>query len=184
MGNLLGDFVKGNKYLLFEQDVQQGLILHRHIDTATDCNVHISACKQLFRANYNHYSGVLVDTIMDHYVANDRSIFKDDTALNIFCNSIYETVFTGLPTVVHHTFLPLDRIYNLFDNMQKHNWLYNYKNTLGIENSIIGMCKRLPKMGEPNAAIAIFEKKYHILQMHYGKIIEDLRNEFIQKNTN
>jgi acyl carrier protein phosphodiesterase len=179
MGNLLGDFVKGNKYLLFEPDIQAGLLLHRHIDTATDCNKHISECKQLFRAHYNHYSGVLVDTIMDHYLANDTCIFQDDDSLDAFCNHIYETVFSGLPMVVHHDFLPLPRILNLFENMQKYNWLYNYKKTTGIENSIVGMCKRLPKMGEPKAAIDLFERHYNILQLHYKNIITDLKNEFL-----
>jgi acyl carrier protein phosphodiesterase len=179
MGNLLGDFVKGNKYLLFEKDIQAGLLLHRHIDTATDCNKHISSCKQLFRANYNHYSGVLVETIMDHYLANDSTIFENDKSLDAFCNHIYETVFSGLPTVMHHDFLPLPRIVNLFENMQKHNWLYNYKNVSGIENSIIGMCKRLPKMGEPHAAIALFETHYDTLAIHYKNIINDLMVEFL-----
>ena len=36
LGNLIGDFVKGNKYERYPPKIKKGILLHRHIDSFTD----------------------------------------------------------------------------------------------------------------------------------------------------
>ena len=69
VGNFIADRVKGKQYLNFPQEVQQGILLHRSIDSFTDEHpVSKIIRKELFPA-HRHYSSVLVDMFYDHFLA-------------------------------------------------------------------------------------------------------------------
>ncbi len=38
IGNFMADGIRGNDYLNFPEEVKNGIILHRHIDTFTDAH--------------------------------------------------------------------------------------------------------------------------------------------------
>ena len=38
IGNFIADHIKGNKYEGFSKEIQQGIFLHREIDTFTDAH--------------------------------------------------------------------------------------------------------------------------------------------------
>jgi acyl carrier protein phosphodiesterase len=70
LGNFMGDFVKGNKYLAYTGDIQKGLLLHREIDTFTDKHDTHKQSRDRFRKHYGLYSGVVVDIVYDHFLAS------------------------------------------------------------------------------------------------------------------
>ena len=39
VGNFIGDFIKGNKYASYPVDIQNGILLHRKIDSFTDAQI-------------------------------------------------------------------------------------------------------------------------------------------------
>jgi len=79
LGNFIGDFVKGNKYQLYPEQVAYGIRLHRSIDSFTDGHPDIKACMQLLRPGYGRFSGVVADIFFDHYLASNWNEFSTVT---------------------------------------------------------------------------------------------------------
>ena len=79
LGNFIGDFVKGNKYQKYPEQVAFGIQLHRSIDTFTDRHHHVREFIELLRPGYGRYSGIVADVFMDHFLAsnwNNYSIYS------------------------------------------------------------------------------------------------------------
>jgi acyl carrier protein phosphodiesterase len=172
MGNLMGDFVKGNQFKNFEPDIQQGILLHRNIDTFTDANKIIRDSKNLFRPQCGLYSGIIVDTLMDHFVATDKRIFETDYDLQLFVEKIYSVC-------VANNELMNEKMHFFIQNMIQYNWLYNYKNKEGIHKSFIGMQKRMVNFPDAQIVIQLFEDNYSILKKYYMLLIDELEQEFL-----
>jgi acyl carrier protein phosphodiesterase len=71
VGNFIGDFVKGNKYLEYPEQVAAGIRLHRSIDSFTDQHVVVREFIQILKPGYGRYSGIVADVFMDHFLASN-----------------------------------------------------------------------------------------------------------------
>jgi len=69
IGNFIGDYVKGNKYLEFPDQVAFGIRLHRNIDSFTDQHPLVRECINLLRPGYGRYAGIVTDVFFDHFLA-------------------------------------------------------------------------------------------------------------------
>src|SRR3982750_1233909 len=78
-GNMISDFVKGRDKFSFSGKIQQGIALHREIDQFTDVHPATQKAKSIFRPSYRLYSGAIMDVLYDHFLANDASVFDDDS---------------------------------------------------------------------------------------------------------
>jgi acyl carrier protein phosphodiesterase len=76
LGNFIGDFVKGNKYLSYPDEVREGILLHRRIDHFTDTHPIVKEVSVLFKPDYGRYSGVVVDLFFDHLLAKHWNNFS------------------------------------------------------------------------------------------------------------
>jgi len=88
VGNLISDFVKGKKKFDFPPGIQNGITLHRAIDTFTDAHEATKKAKEFFRPHYRLYAGALVDVIFDHFLAGDENEFTE-TFLHDFSLQVY-----------------------------------------------------------------------------------------------
>jgi len=73
IGNFIADAVKGKQYLNYSKDIQNGILLHREIDTFTDNHTLVKKSKQHLNARYGHYKGVIIDIFYDHFLAKNWS---------------------------------------------------------------------------------------------------------------
>lgn len=55
LGNLLGDFVKGNPEHRYSADIVQGIKLHRFVDTTTDSHALMLKAKEYFPGKSQHF---------------------------------------------------------------------------------------------------------------------------------
>ena len=69
LGNFIGDYVKGNKYLQYPDQVAYGIILHRNIDSFTDQHPNVKDCMKLIKPGYGRYAGIVTDVFFDHLLA-------------------------------------------------------------------------------------------------------------------
>src|SRR5687767_3825559 len=88
VGNMISDFVKGKTRYGYTAGVQQGIMLHRQIDSFTDGHPATRKAKTIFHPHYRLYSGALVDVIYDHFLATDVSVFTEPS-LYQFSTNIY-----------------------------------------------------------------------------------------------
>jgi acyl carrier protein phosphodiesterase len=172
MGNMMGDFIKGNQFLSYEPAIQQGILLHRSIDTFTDTHTIVSQAKNYFRAEYGLYSGALVDVMWDHFLANDITVFDSDVAVQQFTQNVYAVL-------QQHSSLMTERMAYMCKYMIQYDWLYNYKKVEGIFSSWRGMSKRLEHLKDTALAEVIFTDNYKAFAQMFLALKQDLQKEFL-----
>jgi acyl carrier protein phosphodiesterase len=90
LGNMIGDHVKGKAALEhFPEGIRKGIMLHRKIDEFADHHPATARAKTIFRADYGLYSGAIMDTLYDHFLANDAKYFQGPEQLKDFAATVY-----------------------------------------------------------------------------------------------
>lgn len=153
VGNFIADSVKGNSYKNFSPDIQQGIILHRQIDSFTDSHLIVEESKKRLRPKYRKYSGVIVDIFYDHFLAANWKKFSGED-LNLYAQNIYTLIQQN------RSILPLKSLHFL-SYMVTYNILDAYSRMDSIEQVLKGMAARTTF--ESNMEFAI-----HDLEEHYG----------------
>jgi len=168
VGNMIADFVKGKQILQFDESIQQGIRLHRAIDTFTDQHPATAAAKAFFRPTCGLYGAVFMDIVYDHYLANDPQHFTPES-LEAFAAGVYQVLAGNM------TILP-DRFRQVFHYMQQHNWLYNYRTKQGILSSFNGIVRRAKFITVPaTVPYAVFEAHYAELGECYTTFFPELQ---------
>lgn len=167
-GNIISDFVKGKKKYNYPKGIQRGIALHRAIDEFTDSHAATKAARTFFQSHYGLYSAVFMDVIYDHFLANDPDQFTD-SSLTEFSYSTYH-LLDQYENIFPHRF----RL--IYPYMKQYNWLYNYKNTTGIQRSFEGIAHRALYMSESNTAFQLFIENYEALRKYYASFFPSLKN--------
>ena len=180
VGNLISDFVKGKRKFEYPPVIQQGIMLHRFIDTYTDEHPATKEAKEIFRPHYRLYSGAFVDVVYDHFLATDENEFTENTLFN-FSQQVYAVLEKYQP------WFP-EKFAAMFPYMKKQNWLYHYRTMQGTEKSMGGVVRRAVYLTESDTAVLLFKKCYQPLQQCYRQFWQDakpfIRNQFeITRNT-
>jgi len=167
VGNMISDFVKGNRQLEYPPEIRAGIRLHREIDTFTDAHPATIAAKQVFRQAYRLYSGAFMDVVYDYFLANDVTEFPPG-ALAVFARNTYDTLdryFDQLP----------EHFRQLFYYMKQQNWLYHYHEPAGIYKSFAGLVRRARYLEDSRPAEKLFEEHIKRLEAHYRLFWADLK---------
>jgi acyl carrier protein phosphodiesterase len=159
VGNLISDFVKGKKKFGYPPGIQNGIALHRAIDTFTDAHEATKKAKEFFRPHYRLYAGAFVDVVYDHFLAVDENEFTENLLMD-FSQRVYATVDK------YASWLP-ERFALMFPYMKEYNWLFNYKTRWGTEKSLGGVVRRSAYLTESETAFRLFEEHYQPLQLCY-----------------
>lgn len=156
IGNFIGDYVKGRNYEKYPEHVKKGIILHRKIDSFTDCHPVVIKSQKHLKKKFRRYSGVIVDIFYDHFLASEWSTFSRHPLPQYVIN-MYEILVNNyfiLPNEIK-TFLPFFII---------NNWLESYTSIEGIEGVLRRMTKRTSLPNETTFAIAELRKSYHLFK--------------------
>lgn len=176
VGNMMSDFIKGNKKFDYPISIQNGITLHRLIDEFTDNHFATKNAKQLFKQELGLYAGAFVDIAFDYFLANDRNEFADENALQIFASNTYNSL-DDFTTVFSEQFL------RSFASMKQHNWLLNYRKDYGIERSFEGLTYRAKYINKEHKAFNIFLENKTQLQVCYADFFKDVKSFSFLKYT-
>ena len=167
-GNMIGDYVKGKQILeTFPEGIRQGIMLHRKIDAFADAHPATLKAKNLFRPDYRLYSGAFVDSLYDHFLANDPHYFAKEKDLADFAQEVYSSLQQ------QHEWLP-EKFQRMLPYMISNNWLYNYRTLKGMENSFKGLVHRAKYLDSSDKAYEILVTHYYELNQHYFDFIDDI----------
>ncbi|SFW59584.1 Acyl carrier protein phosphodiesterase [Sinomicrobium oceani] len=158
IGNFIADSIKGNKYTMFPKRVQQGILLHRQIDSYTDHHPTVRQSTRRLHANYSHYSGVIVDMYYDHFLAANWGDYSD-VPLDVFADEFYTTLEN------HRDILP-ERTLGMLPYMKRENWLLSYASLEGLERILTQMNRRTAYKSNMHLAV-------HDLRAHYTAFQEE-----------
>jgi acyl carrier protein phosphodiesterase len=118
LGNFLGDFAKGSRLDYLPEDIQQGIKLHRSIDSFTDHHNSIVSLREIFPSALRRMSGIVIDIYFDHLLCTHWSKF-DDTSLSDTLADFYHELKTR-PIQVR------GRFDDVKSALLEHQWLENY----------------------------------------------------------
>jgi acyl carrier protein phosphodiesterase len=180
VGNLLGDFVRGNLHhprnAAYSEAIKTGIQLHRHIDTFTDEHPVVRACRKQLRPQFGLYSGVVIDMYFDYFLASRFAEFST-TPLRFFAANVYEILAKNRAVLPPEAFL-------LVESMTKYDWLTNYQYAEGMRRSFGGMSRRFEFLkGIENADEELFENETQYLDF-FQQFFPDLVTSCRQKVEN
>lgn len=179
-GNMMGDFVKGveSEMNIYPPGIKLGLLLHRKIDSYTDAHDSIRSLKKIFREQYGLYSGAVVDTLMDHFIANDASLFPSEDELTFFVQDVYDKLGS------QRQYFPI-KFEPYYISMIQHNWLFHYRNEDGVKKSLHGLMRKAKHIKEVDTAFKLLQLNKPEMEQHYQVFIKDIfsfvKNEFEAK---
>jgi acyl carrier protein phosphodiesterase len=173
LGNMISDFVKGKKQFDYPLPVQQGIAIHRAIDSFTDNHPATRAAAAFFKPTYRLYSAAFIDVVYDHFLANDSEVFKPNSLLP-FTLDVYELLEK------QQNLMP-DYFKRMFPYMKEQNWLYNYQYKWGIEKSFGGLVRRAAYLKESAIAFELFQTHYEALGQYYNCFFPELKKMVMEK---
>jgi acyl carrier protein phosphodiesterase len=173
IGNYIADDVNGKGYLKYPLPIQNGIILHRKIDTFTDTHPVVARSKEIIRYHQRKYTPVVIDVFYDYFLATNWQKYANQDFLN-FTHDIYKVLFKNR----HH--LPL-KSQGRLPFMATSNWLFNYGKIAGIKKSLTGLSKRSNypnNMDKAHLLIKEHEKSLqHDFETFYPELITFVTHE-------
>jgi acyl carrier protein phosphodiesterase len=167
IGNFIADHIKGNKFTHFHPEIQQGIVLHRHIDTFTDAHEIVRKSKRRLHKRYGHYAGVIIDIFYDHYLAKNWSTYSA-IPLDVYVQSVYTLLQKNVDILPEKT-------QHLLPYMLQYDWLYNYQFKEGIAVVLTGMNRRTKGKSQMHLAIEDLENLHQEFEEDFTLFFEDLR---------
>jgi acyl carrier protein phosphodiesterase len=174
LGNFIADSIRGNQYKHLPERIQQGIILHRAIDTFTDTHPIPRISSKRLHVNYSHYSRVIVDIFYDHFLARNWKAYSDIPL------DEYVGWFYGL-LQMNYTFMP-PKVKYMMPYLIDDNWLVSYADLNGIAKVLQGMNRRTRNKSGMDTAIRDLEENYSLFEHEFTTFFEELilfsRREF------
>ncbi|MEE2773018.1 MAG: acyl carrier protein phosphodiesterase [Bacteroidota bacterium] len=167
IGNFIADSVKGKAYLKFPEMIQNGIILHRGIDSFTDGHPIVRKSTHRLFPFYSHYSGVIVDIFYDHFLAANWQEFSM-TPLPQYTAGFYELLLKN------RSILP-KRIQQFMDFMIADNWLLSYASLEGIQKVLQGMNRRTGRRSNMDQSIVQLKEFYKDFEEEFRQFFPELQ---------
>jgi|JI10StandDraft_1071094.scaffolds.fasta_scaffold62583_2 acyl carrier protein phosphodiesterase len=178
-GNFIGDAVKGNKYVHFPKPIQEGIILHRKIDSFTDHHPIYKETKQLFRPIFGHYKGVILDVINDHFLSLQWEQYHPYPLNNYLLD--FEKTFQ---TYAHHLTPEAKHFYEMFISRK---FMHQYDTFDGLGLTLLGMERRIGYKAPLSQSIDDLKTHYahfeNAFQLFFSEIQEYCKLEINKMNS-
>ena len=166
LGNFIGDFVKGNKYLQYPEQVAYGIKLHRSIDFFTDQHDDVKKCIALLKPGYGRYSGIVADVFFDHFLAANWREYSVYTLRQFsrYSHAVLLSNFLLLPFRVKQ-FLPF---------LIQHKRLESYANPENLIQVLDIMSRRTSLPQNSEWALLILNQEYEQFKSLFKSFFSDL----------
>jgi acyl carrier protein phosphodiesterase len=166
VGQFLEDFIRNRDRFSFPKDIQDGITLHRAIDTFTDSHPAIHEAKKVFAPLVRLYAGAFVDVSMDYFVANDLS-------LNSLAQWKAHSLHVYKILNENYEFLP-ENFRIMFERMESEDWLYNYRQDKNIGYSMRNVLHKAKYLDVNIPVHEAFLNNKDFLQECYDDFFPDL----------
>lgn len=163
VGNMIADFIKNNERDKFPLEIQEGIKLHRFIDTFTDTHPSVSEAKKFFSPLVRLYSGAFVDVAFDYFVAN----YYPKHELRQHALNTYRILWEN------EKWLP-DNYKSLLTRMEQDDWLTNYRYDRGIRFSMQNVLNKAKYLDKDLPVFDIFFKNKELLQVNFDQFFPEI----------
>ncbi len=182
IGNFIADHIRGNQFTHFHPEIQQGIKLHREIDTFTEPHDITRKSKRRLNKRYGLYAGIIIDIFYDHYLAKNWDDYSA-VPLDVYVDAVYNLLEEKKEILPEKTL-------HMMPFMIEHNWLFNYQYKKGIQSVLNGMNRRTKNKGQMDLAIedlheldVDFEKDFQLFFKDLQSFSHQKLKEIQQSNT-
>lgn len=167
MGNLLGDFVKGDPSKQYQTDISNGIKLHRFVDRITDHHALVEECKPHFTGVARRFAPIALDMFWDHCLAKHWRTFSPQS-LDSFVRYAYSEVNKQISEDLPPRFLMLH------SRMWSGGWLQSYQDLENIEFALHRMSQRSPRMADLTTTFEVLDSEYEQLEAKFAALYQDV----------
>ena len=168
VGNFIGDYVKGRKYENYKDGVKQGILLHRQIDSYTDCHPKFREAKKLMVSEFGLYSGIIIDLIYDHLLAKNWN--------NYSTRNLHEyTKWVHAVLLKNFFYLP-KRVQGFLPILIQNRRLESYATVEGIQKSLKIMSRYTSLPDKSEKAIEIMVENLPFFESNFADFMNDIIN--------
>lgn len=137
VGNFMADAVKGRDLSRFTEGLEQGIRLHRAIDSFTDSHPVQQQGRERAHAHAGRYASVVMDMYYDHILAKHWEEFHPEP-LAVFTQRMYLLLERNLQVMPQRT-------QRMVPYMIRGDWLTSYASLKGIGRALEGLSRRVPE---------------------------------------
>lgn len=166
VGNLMGDFVKGNRFEHLPKQIIDGIYLHRKIDRFTDQHEKVKALKSHLTPERKKFSGIITDIVFDHLLAINWRNYSD-IELTQFSQNSYASLSR------HKALMP-ERMQNVVSRMIAGDWLSFYHQIENTGRAIDGVSRRIRFENSLSGAIEEVVDNYQLYQEAFEQFFPEL----------
>ena len=162
----MADGIVGNRFSHYPEEIQQGVRLHREIDTFTDAHKVTRRSKRRLDKKYGHYAGIIIDIFYDHFLAKNWNEYSA-IPLEVYVDSVYDLLNKNNETLPEKT-------QHMLPFMIEYNWLYNYQYVEGIQRVMNGMNRRTKNKSQMHLSTQDLQEHYQELEADFKEFFSDL----------
>lgn len=159
IGNLLGDFVKGNPDLHYKGEVLKWIRIHRKIDSFTDSHSIFRSSKRLISHQRRRFSGIIIDICFDHFLAKNWPRYSSEE-LPVFIERVYSILDRN------KSILP-ERLNSILPRLISEDWFHSYKSLEGVDGTLNRMSKRFKKDNSLTGSVDEIAQNYSELESNF-----------------
>ena len=166
IGNLLGDFVKGNPDFYYEGEILKWIRIHRKIDSFTDAHSIFRSSKRLVSQKRRRFSGIIIDICFDHFLAKNWPQYSNEE-LPVFINRVYSMLDRN------KTILP-ERLQNILPRLISEDWFHSYRSLDGVGVTLNRISKRFKKDDSLAGSVDEIVENYSKLESNFFSFFPEL----------
>lgn len=166
LGNLLGDFIKGQGTEGYCDEIRKGIRLHKNVDTYTDSHPIVRESKRLISPLNRRYAGILIDVFYDHFLAKNWLSYSS-VSLQEFTVKVYDILQS------YQAILP-DSLKRGLPHIITRNLLMSYADISGISIALHRLSLRLKRENNLGRAIEDLTANYEGFEVKFNLFFPEL----------
>lgn len=171
--NLYGDFIKGKDISFYPPQIQEGILLHRAIDSFIDTHPKVLELLKILYPHLPKVSAIAIDLFFDHLLAKNWNNFHQKD-LNLYLKEFYSSIsLTKFDYKVEFSVF--------IEKLIKHNWISYYPQFYGLEKSCQGVSNRLSFPNSLDRAPHVFKAFENEITAVFNVYMQDAIVKFTMK---
>jgi acyl carrier protein phosphodiesterase len=166
IGNFIADFIRNREVALYAPSIQEGVFLHRQIDTYTDNHPVVKKGVGRLRPFHRKYAPVVIDILFDHLLVKNWSRYSEQKMSN-FTENIYEIFLRRMDDMP-------PKLQVRLPNMIAADWLPAYGTLEGLHNTFIRMDKRTTFPSQFTAAVKHLQTNYRLFEQEFNEFFPEV----------
>ncbi len=166
IGNFIADSIRNKEVADYSERIQQGIFLHRQIDSFTDNHPIVRQSTRRLHPHHHKYSPVVIDVFFDNLLANNWHLYTDET-LPDFAKRMYQVLEE------RQADLPI-KMQKYVPNMIANDWLQKYGTIDGLQYTFERMEKRTKFKSNFANAVSHLQADYDLYEKEFNQFFPDV----------